>query len=667
VEENLKQIVCSKCGAINNIKIEKLEQFPICGRCKEKLISDIKDSFDIEEVFSQVDFLDELFKEVLSFYRKYWGEENYLNFNKRLDELKKNKSELSYFQPITLVVAGEYSSGKSSVINSIIGEDLIPVGAEPMTLAPSIFRYSYEKKILLQFNDDTIKEISSEDFKRIKHTNKDLLDEHKNIKLIRFYYPYPKLALINIIDTPGFSTSTAQCDDEKTMEIVRNSDLILWVFNANHGTAKKSEIDLLEKIKKFFDDDRSNHTKELLEKNIVKNNNKFIGLLNYADVKGEPESFEIKEIIKEIKKATFLEDIIPYSATEILEYRKKDIEGQISHIINKRIFNGNNGNSNVSINTKIDKLGNKKIIVDNGIENIFEEHIDDVWIKSLYKLESKFDYFRNHSKDILTLSILHDVNNLLKETDGEFCTIINSVKNFHQESIDAFSLAKVEIENISSNIKDKFDTYEKKFERKLSSFLPDMIFNIILNEGWFSNSKKLELKGGINFDKIFEKVYSSFDYENIINNDVKIIGDIFENIKNNLNFNEELSKESDEIFSIYDEKFSNIIKTLSYISRSMINMGVNISLSIATNMAEKYKETELNSDISNSYYKDLFFKELYSYSDMSTIFHWCYIAVKGYYDDLISFLDNIINIYKETSENHINVLSGIRNEILEVF
>ncbi|HNY12505.1 MAG TPA: dynamin family protein, partial [Candidatus Wallbacteria bacterium] len=117
----------------------------------------------------------EFYNSKLSEYVKsYISKEMDARIRRRVYDLE---DKISRFQKdevfVNLVVAGEYNSGKSSVINSILGEKIIPVGPEPMTLAVSIFKYGERKKALIEFDDETFREVSYEEFEKLKHTSKD--------------------------------------------------------------------------------------------------------------------------------------------------------------------------------------------------------------------------------------------------------------------------------------------------------------------------------------------------------------------------------------------------------------------------------------------------------------------------------------------------------------
>lgn len=406
------EINCKGCNAKNKTKFSKImNSNPKCGKCRKELdISSFLSRFNV------IDSLDKILRQddLGEFFLENKKGEDFHKLSDKISILKRTKDKLfSKKLPITIVVTGEFNSGKSYVINSLIGERLIPTGTEPMTLAPSIFRYNDELRISIETNDGKNIEISKEEFSEIKHTNKSGKIDFKNIKMIHFEYNYPKLAQIHIIDTPGFNTSTQKDDDEKTMEIIKNyADVVLWVFNANHGTSKDSEKTLLNSIRSLFlQKEKSIKTKNDFKKLSENINVPIIALLNQIDVKGTPDSLEVQRILNDIKKETSIETIIPYSAEKTLVNKEKSLEIDLLKLIKENILTSDNNDFSISV--KSDRSGNKKLKIlkeDNNI--IFESQVKDniIWEKQSEILDQELSIIREKARENLVFSFFNDFN-----------------------------------------------------------------------------------------------------------------------------------------------------------------------------------------------------------------------------------------------------------------
>ncbi len=84
-------------------------------------------------------------------------------------------------EPLYLVVAGEYNSGKSSFINALCGERILPDGPTPSTHKITLLTYGEEKS-------------SAE------------IDDHQ----CKMTYPLEALKEITIVDTPGTNSIIAE-------------------------------------------------------------------------------------------------------------------------------------------------------------------------------------------------------------------------------------------------------------------------------------------------------------------------------------------------------------------------------------------------------------------------------------------------------------------------
>lgn len=60
-------------------------------------------------------------------------------------------------QTFSVGVVGEFKRGKSTVINSLLGEDLLPADILPATAVPTYIRWDTQPKAVVHFKDGTEK------------------------------------------------------------------------------------------------------------------------------------------------------------------------------------------------------------------------------------------------------------------------------------------------------------------------------------------------------------------------------------------------------------------------------------------------------------------------------------------------------------------------------
>lgn len=117
-----------------------------------------------------------------------------------------------------LVIAGEFNSGKSSFINALLGERVLPEGVTPTTDRINVLRWGPE-----------------------------VTDELVEAYLLERTHPAPLLRDISIVDTPG-TNAVLREHEELTRDFVPRSDLVLFVTSADRPFTE-SERAFLEQIR----------------------------------------------------------------------------------------------------------------------------------------------------------------------------------------------------------------------------------------------------------------------------------------------------------------------------------------------------------------------------------------------------------------------------------
>ncbi len=140
-----------------------------------------------------------------------------------------------------LLVLGDMKRGKSTFLNALIGERLLPSDVNPCTAVLTVLRYGAEKTVTVHFNDG--KSPQRLDFDSFKHKYtidpneaKKLEQENKpafpDVSHAVVEYPLPLLEKgIEIIDSPGLNDTEAR--NELSLGYVNNCHAILFVMRAS--------------------------------------------------------------------------------------------------------------------------------------------------------------------------------------------------------------------------------------------------------------------------------------------------------------------------------------------------------------------------------------------------------------------------------------------------
>jgi len=140
-----------------------------------------------------------------------------------------------------LLVLGDMKRGKSTFLNALIGENLLPSDVNPCTAVLTVLRYGPLKKVTVYFKDgQSPEELDFKQFKQkytIDPTEAKQLEQEKkqafpNVEYAVVEYPLPLLEKgIEIVDSPGLNDTEAR--NELSLGYINNCHAILFVFRAS--------------------------------------------------------------------------------------------------------------------------------------------------------------------------------------------------------------------------------------------------------------------------------------------------------------------------------------------------------------------------------------------------------------------------------------------------
>ena len=141
---------------------------------------------------------------------------------------------------------GQFKRGKSTLINALIGERILPVGFIPVTAVPTVIRYGAHKKARIQFRDGAWQEVSAPDLDQY------VSEEHnpENAKGVEGAEVFVPSALLStgmcLVDTPGLGSVFA-ANTAATQAFIPHIDAALVVVGADPPLAGE-ELALVEAV-----------------------------------------------------------------------------------------------------------------------------------------------------------------------------------------------------------------------------------------------------------------------------------------------------------------------------------------------------------------------------------------------------------------------------------
>jgi GTPase SAR1 family protein len=140
-----------------------------------------------------------------------------------------------------LLILGDMKRGKSTFLNALIGENLLPSDVNPCTALLTVLKYGPEKRVTIHFNDGKAPEqVDFPNFKQRYTINpaeaKELEQKGQSafpdVSHAVVAYPLPLLAKgVEIVDSPGLNDTEAR--NELSLGYINSCHAILFVLRAS--------------------------------------------------------------------------------------------------------------------------------------------------------------------------------------------------------------------------------------------------------------------------------------------------------------------------------------------------------------------------------------------------------------------------------------------------
>ena len=385
---------------------------------------------------------------------------------------------------VNIAIIGQFSSGKSSLLNLILGCDCLPTGVVPVTFKPTFLRYAKEYFLRVEFEDrsDIITNIEKLAF----YT--DQRNEVKQAKSLHIFAPIPLLEKITLVDTPGLNAN--ENDTLTTLDELKNIHGAIWLSLIDNA-GKKSEEDAIKA------------NLELLGENSI-------CVLNQKDKLNTEE----------------LDNVLNYAKSVFLKYFDELIAISCKEAKDEQSYEKSNFQSLLDFLTQLDTTALKEKFVKRKILNLCEilEDENQLFVGIFDRLLNQFQSYEKH--------LLLAYENFLKEIEILNHQILEQLKSISERiSSEIFASVKEKDAYFYKESKGflKKDLYTR-YDYKVPYISSDDAFLAM-----FYNSDVMSKE----FKKIKNELYKSFeeikmklkDFINILEREILLFKAEFSNIQ----------------------------------------------------------------------------------------------------------------------------------------
>lgn len=179
--------------------------------------------------------------------------ELYLEFEQELKRFREFAAYPQLASKTVVAFGGSFSAGKSSLINSLMGEALMVVEVDPTTALPA-YVLAGETDTIYALNHHGLRiKLTEEEFASLTHDEQALYGSQVSRSLstafvVRKEFTWHNLAFI---DTPGYSGQTrvgGRTDASISATQLNSAHALVWVVSAKQGVIPETDLDFIARL-----------------------------------------------------------------------------------------------------------------------------------------------------------------------------------------------------------------------------------------------------------------------------------------------------------------------------------------------------------------------------------------------------------------------------------
>ncbi|MEQ9549673.1 MAG: dynamin family protein [Coleofasciculus sp. G3-WIS-01] len=216
------------------------------------------------------------------------------DFNPLLSEIVQLRQKLQS-QQFRLSIVGEFSRGKSTLINALVGEQIQPVRAIACSGAITVLKHGSKKRIVCHYKNGQKKEVSFEEYLSLATLSKEAARKHRSDELARsqieeIIFEHPNLEFcqngVEIVDSPGLNEHPERATI--TQKLLKNTDAVIFLTFAS-ALLSETERELIDELKEQL----SGGSKQEPARNL------FIVVNKMDDLDSDEDRQDVKDSVEE--------------------------------------------------------------------------------------------------------------------------------------------------------------------------------------------------------------------------------------------------------------------------------------------------------------------------------------------------------------------------------
>jgi uncharacterized tellurite resistance protein B-like protein/GTPase Era involved in 16S rRNA processing len=157
-----------------------------------------------------------------------------------------------------LAVVGEFSQGKSTLLNALLGEEIQPAREIPCSGTVTVLKYGTQKRVVCRYQDGREDEIPFDQYQEKAAISEEaalgnLTNELAQSEIDEIVFEHPDLDLcssgVEIIDSPGLNEHPDRT--AITQKLLKDTDAAIFLTNASRSLTQ-GERDLLQDLKSLL-------------------------------------------------------------------------------------------------------------------------------------------------------------------------------------------------------------------------------------------------------------------------------------------------------------------------------------------------------------------------------------------------------------------------------